>query len=44
MVKDRPGFIPNNIFAKVDPTALPKLLVQIDKTVLPLGSTIDKAT
>ncbi len=44
MVKNRPEYIPNTIFAKVDQTALPKLLVQIDKSVLPIGSTIDRVS
>jgi uncharacterized protein YjdB len=43
-VGERPWYVPYTVNAKVDPTALQKLIVQIDKSILPVGSTIDKVT
>ncbi len=43
-VATRPTYIPSHVVAKVDKTALSTRLIAIDKTSLPVGSTIDKAT
>lgn len=42
-VRDR-GYMPTTIATKIDPTATPRLLVEIDKTILPAGSSIDTVT
>jgi len=43
-VGERPTYVPFTVKAKIDPTATPVLLISVDKTQLPAGSTIDKVT
>jgi hypothetical protein len=43
-VSRRPSFLPSQVIAKIDTTATPTRLIAIDKTAVPVGSTIDTAT
>lgn len=40
----RPSFIPSQVVAKVDQTALPTRLIAVDKTALPAGSSVNTTT
>ena len=43
-VSRRPSFIPSQVIAKIDTTATPIRLIAIDKTAVPVGSSINNAT
>ncbi len=43
-VSRRPSFLPSQVIAKVDTTATPTRLIAIDKTAVPVGSSINNAT
>ena len=43
-VSRRPSFIPSQVIAKIDTTATPTRLIAIDKTAVPVGSSINNAT
>ncbi|MDO9232444.1 MAG: DUF1566 domain-containing protein [Methylotenera sp.] len=43
-VSRRPSFLPAQVIAKVDTTATPTRLIAIDKTAVPVGSSINTAT
>jgi hypothetical protein len=43
-VSRRPSFLPSQVIAKVDATATPTRLIAIDKTAIPVGSTVATAT
>jgi hypothetical protein len=40
----RPLYLPMQAIAKLDPTAIPVRLIAVDKTALPSGTTLDRAT
>ncbi|MBL8324236.1 MAG: Ig-like domain-containing protein [Rubrivivax sp.] len=44
VVAERPQRLPQQVLARADHTAAPVRLVEIDKTALPAGSTIDRAS
>jgi hypothetical protein len=43
-VSRRPSFLPSQVIAKIDTTATPTRLIAIDKTAVPVGSSINTAT
>ncbi len=43
-VSRRPSFLPAQVIAKIDTTATPTRLIAIDKTAVPVGSSINTAT
>ena len=43
-VSRRPSFLPSQVIAKIDTTATPTRLIAIDKTAVPVGSSINNAT
>lgn len=43
-VSRRPSVLPSQVIAKVDATASPTRLIAVDKTALPVGSSINNAT
>ena len=43
-VSKRPGFLPAQVVAKIDTTAVPVRLIDVNKTALPAGSSVNIAT
>ena len=44
MVTTRPSFVPYTVSAHVDDSTKPSLLLQVDKSQLPRGTTLDKTS